>query len=86
MTEVDMVGWLARKINAMGPEFIVQFVDTPQEKLVRYHDSLGRMIRNEFKMWDEHWTPDIINGADCSPNHPDQRSQQVIEETWKQLQ
>ena len=67
-------------------EFVVQFVDTPRDSLVKYHPLLGRMVRNEFKMWEDYWTPEIINGVDVSPDHPDQRSQRVIEQTWEQLQ
>lgn len=62
-----------------------KFIDTPFEKLIRYHDSVGRSIRNEFKLWETHWTPEIKNGADYSPNHPDQISMRVIEEVWTRL-
>jgi hypothetical protein len=86
MTDEDKIGWLVRKINAMGPNFVVQFVDSTRDSLVKYHGSLGRMIRNEFKMWEDHWTPNIINGVDHSPDHPDQRSQRIIEQTWERLQ
>ena len=84
MTEVEL--WLTHKIKALGPDFIVQFVDTPRDRLVKYYDSLGRMVRNEFKMWEDHWTPEIINGVDVSPEHPDQRSYKAIERVWEQLQ
>jgi len=86
MIEEEMIGWLVRKINALGPNFVVQFVDSTRDSLVKYHDSLGRMIRNEFKMWDNDWKPLIVNGVDHSPEHPDQRSQRVIEQTWERLQ
>ncbi len=86
MTDEDKIGWLVRKINAMGPEFVITFVDSSRDNLVKYHDSLGRMVRNEFKMWEDHWTPDVINGVDHSPEHPDQRSQRVIEQCWEKLQ
>ena len=26
MEDEDKIGWLARKINTLGPEFVVQFV------------------------------------------------------------
>jgi hypothetical protein len=81
-----MIGWLAGKIHALGVDFVVQFVDTPRDQLVKYHNSLGRMIRNEFKMWEENWTPRFVNGVDVSPDHPEQRSQLLIEQTWEQVQ
>lgn len=84
--EHSMAVWLAKKIQSMGPTFVVQFVDSPRDSLAKYHGSLGRMIRNEFKMWDADWRPDIINGVDVSPDHPDQRSQRIIEYCWDRLQ
>jgi hypothetical protein len=83
---MDAVQWLALKIKAMGPEFVVAFVDCSRTDLVRYHHSLGRMLRNEFKMWEHDWTPEIVNGVDVSPDHPDQRSQRIIEQAWTLLQ
>lgn len=86
MSDEDKIGWLVRKIKAMGPEFVVTFVDCPQDRLARYNDSLGRMLRNEFKMWDTEWKPEVVNGVDVSPEHPDQRSQRIIEYCWDRLQ
>lgn len=62
-----------------------EFLETPKEKLVKYHTSLGRSIRNEFKLWDREWKPDIRAGVDYSPDHPDQISMRVIEEVWNRL-
>jgi hypothetical protein len=50
---------------------------------------MGRYIRNEFKLWDPnhpltaHWHlhPDareIIDGIDCSPDHPDAVSAEIL--------
>ena len=86
MDDEDKIGWLARKINTLGPEFVVQFVDTPRDDLAKYSSALGRMVRNEFKMWEDYWTPHFVDGVDHSPDHPDQRSQRVIEQTWERLQ
>jgi hypothetical protein len=61
------------------------FIETHKENLVKYHTSLGRSIRNEFKLWDNEWKPDIREGVDCSPDHPDQISMRVIEEVWRRL-
>jgi hypothetical protein len=83
---MNEAAWLAKRIRSMGPAFVVAFVDCPRSQLVRYHDSLGRMLRNEFKFWDDHWTPELVNGVDHSPDHPDQRSQRIIELTWELLQ
>lgn len=67
------------------PENQLRFLQTPKEKLSFYHHTLGRDIRNEFKLWEAEWKPDIINGVDHSPDHPDQVSLKVIEEVWNRL-
>ena len=52
-------------------------------KLIQYHDTLGRWIRNEYRLWSIPWTPDIRDGVDYSPFHPDSVSRIIIEEVWK---
>jgi hypothetical protein len=56
-----------------------KFLNTQKDKLIIYHTRLGRKIRNEFKLWEIEWKPDISNGVDYSPEHPDQISMKVIE-------
>ena len=86
MYEIDeMVGIVENWIRKETEENKKQFLDTPKEKLVKYHTTLGRSIRNEFKLWDTSWVPDIQNGVDQSPEHPDQMSIRVIEEVWGRL-
>lgn len=60
-----------------------EFIET--EKLTKYHNSLGRNIRNDFKLWDTEWRPMIVDGIDRSEDHPDQVSMRVIEEVHKRL-
>lgn len=50
-----------------------------------YHGTLGRTIRNEYKLWDTSWTPDIRDGVDYAFDHPDQVSMRVIGEVWERL-
>jgi hypothetical protein len=62
------------------------FLDTPKEDLSKYyHSTLGRTIRNEFKLWETEWKPDVRDGIDHSPDHPDHISMRVIEEVWERL-
>ena len=56
------------------------------EDLISYHHSLGRSIRNHFKLWQYEWKTHIVSGIDCSEDHPDNISMQVIIEVWKKLQ
>lgn len=60
-----------------------EFIET--DTLITYHHSLGKKIRNDFKLWDTEWQPVIVNGTDYSENHPDQISIRVIEEVQKRL-
>jgi hypothetical protein len=62
-----------------------EFVNTPKDQLVKFHSTLGRTIRNEFKLWEIEWKPEIRNGVDYSPDHPDQLSMRVMEEVWEKL-
>lgn len=63
-----------------------QFLQTRFTDLVKYHNSLGRKIRNEFKLWSNKWEPELEmrNGIECdiSPNHPDAVSMRIIEKFW----
>jgi len=59
------------------------FLSTPFESLVKYHSGLGRDIRNYFKLWETPWEPELVDGIDESPNHPDSISMRVIEAVWK---
>ena len=51
--------------------------------LVEYHHTLGRHIRNKYKLWTYKHEPEIIDGVDHSPFHPDNISGKIIEEVWK---
>jgi len=54
------------------------------DKLIKYHPTLGRWIRNEYTLWSIPWEPEIDEqGIDHSPFHPDAVSQKIIEEVWK---
>lgn len=62
-----------------------EFKNTPREQLVSYHSSLGRKIRNRYKLWQNSWETELINGVDHSPNHPDQISMRIIEKIWDKM-
>jgi hypothetical protein len=62
------------------------FKNTPKDKLIRYHHSLGMNIRNHLNLWANEWVPDIKNGVDYSPEHPDAISQRIIEAVWEKAQ
>ncbi len=82
----DMINTVMIWFEKDTPENRDLFLKTPKDKLIQYHATLGRDIRNEFKLWETEWIPDIRRGVDCSPDHPDQISMKVIEEVWTLLQ
>ena len=51
--------------------------------LSQFHHSFGRWIRNKYNLWYIPWEPEIRDGTDYSPYHPDQASMTIIEEVWK---
>jgi hypothetical protein len=86
MTEQQMIDtvfqWLVEESEIPQQQFLA----TPERELVGYHHTLGRKIRNEFKLWERAWTPDIRNGVDYSLDHPDAVSMRVIEAVWQRAQ
>lgn len=54
-----------------------------EEDLIKFHHNLGQDIRNSFELWRCTWYPEIVDGVDMSPEHPDQVSMTVIEELWR---
>jgi len=66
-------------------EDIAAFTETKQENLVSFHSSLGRSIRNGFKLWEFPWKPEIVDGIDMSDNHPDSISMRVLELVHKKM-
>ena len=55
------------------------------DELALLHHSLGQYIRNKFKLWSVSWTPELVDGIDYSPNHPDAVSFKVIENIYNML-
>ena len=64
----------------------LSFKSVAKDKLVGYHHTLGRSIRNRLRLWDNKWDHEIINGIDYSPNHPDAVSMRIIETVWERVQ
>ena len=72
---------------AVAPESVQdEFRTTNPDNLIQYHNSLGRDIRNAFDLWDIDWTPVMEGEIDCSPDHPDQVSLEVIKQVHQRVQ
>jgi len=56
-------------------------------RLDSMHHGLGTYIRNQYKLWEIPWEPEMKEYmgcmCDCSPYHPDNMSMTIIEEVWK---
>lgn len=84
MTDLnEMVAVVNNWFQKDTPENKKIFLKTPKNKLFQYNTILGRSIRNEFKLWETEWEPQIKDGVDYSPMHPDAISLTVIERVWE---
>lgn len=83
MTEEEMIeevyGWFVHEEE----KFKKEFLSTSKEELILYHNSLGRKIRNELKLWEREWKPVINSNIDYAEDHPDQISHRVIVAVWE---
>ena len=78
-TQVE--GWLQRS----SEENQLQFTRSSEKELARYHHDLGQKIRNIFGLWEYPWEPELKDGVDCSSEHPDQISFEVIKKVWRRM-
>ena len=71
--------------DALNEFFLTGLRD--DDTLSKYHDSLGRYIRNEYNLWSIPWTPVLGEFCGClcdmSPWHPDSVSMTIVKEVWK---
>ena len=47
-----------------------------------HHTTYGRWIRNKYNLWEIPWEPELKNGIDYSPFHPDCVSATLLKELW----
>lgn len=59
-----------------------EIISNKREDLILLHHSSGMWIRNTYKLWERSWEPEIRDGVDYSPNHPDAISQVIIEKLY----
>jgi hypothetical protein len=52
--------------------------------LIQGHHSNGRMIRNQYGLWDE-GNPHVVFDPVDHVNHPDQMSMRIMEKVWDAL-
>lgn len=74
---------------SLSSKELKQLQKTTEKDLIFYHMSLGKYIRNEYKLW-EPKNPYIVplrkTHAEYQPLHPDELSFTIIGMLWKRLQ
>jgi len=59
------------------------FSGLAEHKLIDYHHTLGRHIRNKYSLWNYKWTPVYDDRmVDHSEWHPDNISMKIIKALW----
>jgi hypothetical protein len=77
----EVKGWFANEDEASRK----QFLEMSEDQLYGYHHGLGTHIRNHFGLWEHPWEPELREGVDYSPNHPDAISMAIIERVHQEL-
>jgi hypothetical protein len=73
------------KAYALMEEIYENFSDEDKDWFLKenpavMHLGLGMHIRNHAALWTYPWEPELIDGVDHSPNHPDAVSSKVIKD------
>jgi len=90
-TEAQIVDDLAERHK--GAKDIAQFMEMGRTgQLGMYHHGFGTWIRNNYKLWHKDnphtmkdYVPEIRDGVDYSPRHPDAVSTRIIEALYAKL-
>lgn len=64
-----------------------------EEDLVLLHHSIGQSIRYQYMLWSNsnpyttlNYQPEIVDGVDVNPKHPDNFSSRILKTIWKRMQ
>ena len=60
-------------------EFLDTIAKMEEHELICFHTSAGRHIRNTYGLWSLSHAPEIVDGVDVSPNHPDTISGLILQ-------
>ena len=87
MTELEMIQKVNEWIELCPKDQQVIFDTCSFDDLSLYHRTLGQSIRNELKLWEVPWIPELDkNKIDISKYHPDAISMRIIKAVWKKRQ
>ena len=78
----DVLDRIVQDLIDSNPGAFEVFRKEPVDALWDYHHSLGRHIRNHYRLWE---SPELVMAL-CKGGHPDDASSIVIKELWRRLQ
>lgn len=78
-SEDQIVRDIIKRINQQD---IVLFKKIRHHDLIYLHNNMGRFIRNEYKLWNEH-NPYTRYQSGNDESHPDNMSMRIIQKLWK---
>ena len=81
LTEDEIVQAVYKSLTDLDKQHLT---DTSYDRLIGFHSTAGRMIRNEYRLWDEK-NPYTTANSSNDVNHPDQFSFRVIQKVWLRL-
>ena len=70
-------------ISTMSSEDKKEIREVKSKELILYHRTLGRSIRNHYKL---HHDKKLVESVLGKPGHADDASMVIIKEVWKVLQ
>lgn len=82
--EVDSVYWTAEQIleymvkNLQGNDIIEILKCEKESDMIKFHSSVGRWIRNTFKLWDS-------QNPHLDGMHPDEMSTEILKGVWRAI-
>ena len=82
LNENDIVNELYKKLASEDFEIILNIKS--KFDMIQYHHSVGRWIRNEFRLWDKN-NPYTQFVDENSENHPDQMSNIILMKLWEKV-
>lgn len=71
-------------VYGLSKQEVALLLEIPFDDLIGLHHSVGRQIRNQYKLWDCR-NPYVETEHETSPSHPDQMSQRIIEKVWREI-
>lgn len=76
---------IAREVfkNLSWEEFDLIGTIPTSHDMMEFHHSVGRYIRNHYKLWERGYIPVIVNGVDVAEDHPDAISSRILERVWE---